>query len=445
MSRSGANDSISSDFGDVESSMGYATSCESLLDADLGQGAPPSTGGSGAGTASPERVTIVGSGNWGSAVARIIGRNVKEQEGFEPEVRQWVFPEKVMHEGKEASLPDVINTHHMNVKYLPGVQLPENVLACGDLAESTRGATLLVFVLPHQFLGRVLPTVAAALNLGVASEDKGGNSGAPIGRRIRAVSLIKGVDNGPEGLTLISDKIREGLHGAVPVSVLMGANVANEVARDELCESTLGLADQDYLVCRDAGLSVTADSDAVTLHRLFNRSTFRVTVVRNAPATVELCGALKNVVALGAAFCDGLGFGGNTKAAIVRTGLAEMRLFAERMRYDSSFDATASSRAFLESCGIGDLMTTCYGNSRNRKCAELFAREAGKRSWQQLEDEELGGMKLQGPSTALEVFDGIKRRKCAHRFPLLTTIFRIAHEGAPAGNIVKFDREKQQS
>lgn len=57
--------------------------------------------------------------------------------------------------------------------------------------------------------------------------------------RIRAVSLIKGVESGPEGLTLISDKIREGLRGVVPVNVLMGANVANEVARDELCESTV--------------------------------------------------------------------------------------------------------------------------------------------------------------------------------------------------------------
>ncbi|CAB1103223.1 unnamed protein product [Ectocarpus sp. CCAP 1310/34] len=417
-------------------SMGSMTSCESLLDADLG-GAPRQVLGGGGGAA-PERVAIVGSGNWGSAIARIVGRNVIEQEGFEHQIRQWVFPEKVSHNGVEACLTEVINREHENVKYLPGVKLPENLVAEGDLALAVKDATILIFVLPHQFLGRVLPTVAEALGL----TKSGGNAGAaPGGRRIRAVSLIKGVDKGPDGLKLISDHIREGLCGAVPVSVLMGANVANEVARDELCESTLGLADEDYASCRAAGLSVTADADTDTLRLLFNRPTFRVTVVRDASATVELCGALKNVVALGAAFCDGLGYGGNTKAAIVRTGLAEMQVFAQRLRCDaSSFDATASSRAFLESCGIGDLMTTCYGASRNRKCAEMFARESGKRSWEQLEAEELGGMKLQGPSTAVEAFGVIKKKKCARKFPLLTTIYRIAHEGQSAKTIVEFDK-----
>lgn len=54
----------------------------------------------------------------------------------------------------------------------------------------------------------------------------------------------------------------------------------------------------------------------------------------------------------------------------------------------------------------------------------MFAREGGKRSWQQLEEEELGGMKLQGPSTTLEAYRAIRRRNCARRFPLLTTIYR---------------------
>lgn len=71
-------------------------------------------------------------------------------------------------------------------------------------------------------------------------------------------------------------------------------------------------------------------------------------VVRNAPSTVELCGALKNVVALGAAFCDGLGYGGNTKAAIVRTGLVEMRLFAERCAQDVASTTRTHVGFYLE-------------------------------------------------------------------------------------------------
>ncbi|CAM9234240.1 unnamed protein product [Discosporangium mesarthrocarpum] len=420
------------------SSLGSCTSFESLSDAEIdGLQGSVTVGGS-------DRIAIIGSGNWGSAIARIIGRNVLEQAGFVHKVMQWVFPEKVMHEGQQVPLPDVINMVHENVKYLAGVKLPENVVAEGDLATAVEGATILIFVFPHQFLDRVLPVVSKALGLTKAAD--GGVLQENGKGRVRAVSLIKGVDNGPSGLTLISDKIREGLGNVVPVSVLMGANVANEVARDELCETTIGLADEDYRRCfEETGCKVSADQDATTLYRLFHRETFRVTVVRKAPATVELCGALKNVVALGAAFCDGLGYGGNTKAAIVRMGLAEMRRFAERMRYDNDFDATASSRAFLESCGVGDLMTTCYGASRNRRCAEIFAREGGKRSWEDLEEAELGGMKLQGPSTAKEAFSVIKGRKCVGMFPLMTTIYRIAFEGLPASEIINFHSSRTEA
>merc|ERR1711920_908276 len=117
-------------------------------------------------------------------------------------------------------------------------------------------------------------------------------------------------------------------------------------------------------------------------------------------AGVELCGALKNVVALGAGFCDGLGYGGNTKAALIRIGLQEMKAFI-RYFYPDVKDAT-----FLESCGVADLITTCYGG-RNRKCAEAFAK-TGK-SWDVIEKELLNGQKLQGTLTAKEVHEVLSR------------------------------------
>lgn len=156
----------------------------------------------------------------------------------------------------------------------------------------------------------------------------------------------------------------------IPCAVLMGANLANEVADEKFCETTIGVKDKKM---------------APILRDLFQTPNFRVVVSDDVDA-VEICGALKNIVACGAGFVDGLGLGDNTKAAVIRLGLMEMIKFVD-VFYPGSKLAT-----FFESCGVADLITTCYGG-RNRKCSEAFVK-TGK-SIADLEKEMLNGQKLQ--------------------------------------------------
>jgi len=338
---------------------------------------------------SKEKVTIVGSGNWGSAIAKIVGRNVLDRDEFDTEVKMWVFEEQV--DGR--NLTEIINTDHENVKYLPGIKFTDNVVADPDLTSAVTGASLLIFVLPHQFLGRVCPQMTT------------------VAKNCRAISLIKGIEFNEQGPILISSMIKDAM-GGMDVSVLMGANVANEVARDDFCESTVGFTDKSNGEC---------------WQRLFDCPTFRIGSIKDV-AGVELCGALKNVVAIGAGFCDGLGFGGNTKAAIIRIGLKETIKFA-KMFFNGVQDDT-----FFESCGLADLVTTCFGG-RNRKCAEAFAK--GEGSWDEIEAKLLNGQKLQGTICAKDVMVVLKTKKLENEFPLFTRIYEIAYEGKDPSTIVQ--------
>lgn len=234
----------------------------------------------------PKKVSIVGSGNWGSAIARIVGQTTAANpDVFDKTVRMWVFEEIVNGE----KLSEVINTRHENVKYLPGKILPENVVAVTDLVESVTDADILIFVIPHQFVEKTCATLK-----GKVKPDS------------IAISLIKGVSVGHGGgIHLISEIIRDILN--IEVAVLMGANLAPEVANENFCEATIGTKDPH---------------NGQILKTLFHCGYFRINVVQDAH-TVELCGALKNVVACAAGFSDGLGYGDNTKAAIIRLGLME--------------------------------------------------------------------------------------------------------------------------
>ncbi|XP_063788862.1 glycerol-3-phosphate dehydrogenase 1-like protein [Pseudophryne corroboree] len=333
---------------------------------------------------SPLRVSIIGSGNWGSAISKIIGNNTKRSNRFHPVVNMWVYEEMV--QGRK--LTEIINQDHENVKYLPGHPLPRNVVAVPELVDAVAGTDILVFVVPHQFINRICDQLVGHLKTGAFG-----------------ISLIKGVDEAPDGLKLISDIVREKL--GIEVSVLMGANIASEVADEKFCETTIG--------CKNL-------RHGQIFKELMQTPNFRITVVEDCD-TVEICGALKNIVAVGAGFCDGLEFGDNTKAAVIRLGLMEMIAFARLFCKGSVATST-----FLESCGVADLITTCYGG-RNRKVAEAFAK-TGK-SIEELEKEMLNGQKLQGPQASAEVYKILKQKDMIDKFPLFVAVYRICYEGRP--------------
>ncbi|KAI9250435.1 glycerol-3-phosphate dehydrogenase [NAD+] [Phascolomyces articulosus] len=342
---------------------------------------------------SKERVCLIGSGNWGSVVCKIIGQNVlKHSNQFEPEVRLWVFEE--MFKGEK--LTTLINREHENPKYLPGHKLGTNIRATPDLLEACQDATVLVFVLPHQFVR------------GVCDKMMG-----HIAPHAKAISLIKGLEINAQGVTLFSEEISRRL--GINVASLSGANIANEVAEEKFCETTIGSRSPDI-------------RDGEMFFNLFNTPYFRVNVISDS-AGVELCGALKNVVAVGAGLSDGLGYGSNTKAAIVRRGLLEMRKFGQTF-----FGDAVQTDTFFESCGVADLLTTCMGG-RNRKVAEAFIK-TGK-PIDVLEKELLNGQKLQGTLTAKEVNEFLTARDMVNDFPLFTTVYRIIYQGLEPEAIVR--------
>jgi len=198
----------------------------------------------------------------------------------------------------------------------------------------------------------------------------------------------------------------------------MGANLAPEVASEKFCETTIG--------CRN-------DKIGKQLKDLFHTDNFRVTVVKDVH-TVEVCGALKNIVACAAGFCDGLSLGDNTKAAIIRIGLKEMIRFCKTF-----FPVDMQTSTFFESCGVADLITTCYGG-RNRKVAEAFVK-TGK-TLTELEAELLGGQRLQGYQTAEEVYTMLKTNHHEDRFPLFVAVHLICKGDIPAVDVIQYLRQE---
>ncbi|KAK6344092.1 glycerol-3-phosphate dehydrogenase [Orbilia brochopaga] len=352
------------------------------------------------------KVAIIGSGNWGSAIAKILAENTTANSDlFEPEVRMWVFEEDYQLPSDHAAydpsrhshptkLSALINELHENVKYLPGIPLPPNIVADPSILSAVKDASLLIFNVPHQFVSKICDQIDGKI--------------LPYAR---AISCIKGVDVSPAGISLFSDVIGRKL--SIYCGALSGANIANEVAQEKFCETTIAYDPPGTLTPVPEEFPVV---NHALWKALFHRPYFHVSMIHDVAGT-SLGGALKNVIAIGAGFMDGMGWGDNAKAAIMRIGILEMRKFGLMF-----FDTCRSETFTEQSCGVADLITSCAGG-RNHRCAKLSVEQG--RPIEEIEREVLNGQKLQGTLTAKEVYEFLSARGKAEEFPLMTAVHRI--------------------
>lgn len=376
------------------------------------------------------KIAIVGSGNWGTTIAKVIAENTQENTDiFEKDVQMWVYEEEVPipkdnkhHTGDDSpqKLTKVINNLHENIKYLPNIPLPHNIIANPDLVDTVKDATILIFNLPHQFIDKTCETLKGKV--------------VPFAR---GISCIKGVAVSDKGCELFSDSIGEKL--GIYCGALSGANIATEVAQEKYSETTVAY-DPPGMDSRQASREGSPTSSSVDLtaghksrlvalpaeypplshaniKKLFHRPYFHVRLVHDV-AGVSLGGALKNIVALAAGFVDGLGWGDNAKAAVMRVGIMEQVKFGKTF-----FASSVRTETFTEeSCGVADMITSCSGG-RNFRCAKMSVAE-GKRIGE-IEERELNGQKLQGTSTAGEVNSFLKAEGKEKEFPLFTAVWEI--------------------
>ncbi len=379
----------------------------------------------------------------GSTIAKIIAENTKEHpEVFQEDVQMWVYEEEVTlpkdskyYDPSKGDTPqkltEIINTYHENVKYLPNIALPKNIIANPSVVDAAKGSSILIFNLPHQFIGRISKQLEGKI--------------LPFAR---GISCIKGVNVTSSDISLFSEWIGEGL--GIYCGALSGANIANEIAQEKWCETTIAYDPPpvDSRVTTPTGPSPSSSSVNLTItpadapHKdvlgrvskiklkalpseyppldhalfrtLFYRPYFHVRMVSDV-AGVSLGGALKNIVALAAGFVEGRGWGDNAKAAVMRVGLLEMVKFGKEF-----FGQTVHAGTFTEeSCGVADLITSCSGG-RNFRCAKI-AVEKGV-SVDEIERTELNGQKLQGTSTAKEVNTFLKAKGQEEEYPLFKAV-----------------------
>jgi glycerol-3-phosphate dehydrogenase (NAD(P)+) len=307
------------------------------------------------------RVSVLGAGAWGTVIAWLLANNGHA-------VRLW---------SRRREHAAAIESERVNREYLPHLPLPAAVTSTSDLRHALDEVALAFVAVPSRALRSLMSSLPAVPTL---------------------VSCSKGMElTGFRRLSQVMEDERPG----VTVAALSGPNLAGEIAAGLPAATTVASADQEV---------------ALSVQALLQQRTFRVYTSSDV-AGVELAGAMKNVIALAAGICDGLGLGDNAKSTIITRGLAELVRLGTLLG--------GETRTFYGLAGIGDIIATCSSQqSRNHTAGMLLA--AG---------DDLDDLRARNLTA-----EGVPTVEAVHRYaeandidlPITAEVYRVVYQGKPA-------------
>ncbi len=310
-------------------------------------------------------IAVVGAGSWGTALALQFARNGRE-------VRLW---------GRDREQLESMARDAVNERYLPGAEFPDNLIAVTELADCLAGVRDVLVSVPSHGLRETLVAVAPLL-----SDD------ARVCWATKGFELHTG--------RLPHQVVGEVLGAAIPLAVLSGPTFAAEVGAG--LPTAMTVAANDEAFAKDLAVALSGDN-------------FRA-YTSDDMVGVEVGGAVKNVLAIGAGMSDGLGFGANTRIALINRGLVEMTRLGVALG--------AQKETFMGLAGMGDLVLTCTDNlSRNRRMGLAIA--SGKTVEEAQEEIQQVVEGVMAAEAVKEVADELDIE-----MPICHQVYRILYEGA---------------
>lgn len=316
------------------------------------------------------KISIIGSGSFGTAISVLLGK-----KGY----NVYIYD-------RNLDRVNSIKEKRENTRYLKGIKIPDTVIPTSSLEEAVEDVDIIVLAVPSQGIREVCNKIKQ-----ITDTDK------------IIVNLSKGIENGT--LLTMSQVIEEVLPNS-KVVVLSGPSHAEEVSRE--LPTTVVVASKNKKVSEH-------------VQDIFMTSNFRV-YTNSDLIGVELGAAVKNVIALAAGIADGIGYGDNTKAALMTRGIVEIGRLGVALG--------ANSLTFAGLSGIGDLIVTCTSmHSRNRRAGILIGQ--GKTTDEALKEV---GMVVEGVSATKSTYDLSK--KVNIDMPIVEALYGVLFEGKDAKEVV---------